>query len=104
MAAEELLITPLYPIIFPDKGTTIVEFNISLPDNKVVSSLPERKKTRRLRSEYELGFYEAEDGVSVRLVNHRKSRKVGVGQYLNFRTYMDRLDEDNTAEIVISAK
>lgn len=91
----------LYPIIFPDKGTTMIEFNIATPDHMNVSYLPEPKRTRWLRSEYDLAFSETGDGVSVMLINHRDSRSVGAGQYLNFRTYMQRFVDDNMDDIIL---
>ena len=94
----------LYPITFPHTGTNRIIFEIELPENMKVSHLPDSKKSARGRFSYEYIFEKENNKLILQATNQNTTRIVNASRYNSFRSFMERMINDNADNILLEVR
>lgn len=90
-----------YPVFFNNTLNSVTIIHLDIPDNMTVSYKPENKSRKWGRFSYDLMTEETETGLKITWLNHRQIRTVPQRNYSGFRTFHNRMIEDNLENIIV---
>ncbi|MFN2396428.1 MAG: DUF3857 domain-containing protein [Bacteroidales bacterium] len=93
-----------YPVFFNNTLNSVTIINLDLPDNMTVNYKPENKSRKWGRFSYELMAEETETGLKIIWLNHRQIRTIPSRNYSGFRTYYNRMIDDNLENIIVKVE